>query len=145
MSTPVSKVLGKGVPFIFGEKTYTLSPLTYSDQALFERWLEDRAFAALERRRSTLPDDEYKLHYNNLVGSVAMGDFAFGGLACAKIAKTVPGLKELFFLSVVKNHPEVTRQTVDEIFDKKAEEASMSLTGANSDPKAQTPETPANQ
>lgn len=130
----ISKVLGKPVPFVFRNKTYDLSPLTYALQAKFEYWLEQRATQALERRKPDLKPAEYEYKYLGLIGDMASGMYSFGSENCLKAAKSIPGLKELFFISLSARHSDITRAFVDEIFDEKIKEAMAAVNGVNGDP-----------
>jgi hypothetical protein len=139
-----TKVLGKSIPFIVGDKTYLLSPLTYNDQAAFELFLRKRALVALEQMRPVLPETEYDKRFNDLLDRFAAGEYAFGGKLSAKAAVTVDGVKQLFYLAAKQNHPDITQETVDQIFEAKAKEAAATLGAVNADPLLQPPEAPAN-
>jgi hypothetical protein len=138
-----AKALGESTTFVFGDETLELSPLTYADQAKFESWLEGRALAALDRQRPKIGEDEYRKRWADLIGDIASGLYSFGSENCAKAAKTIPGLKELFLISLVKKQPNITRQKIDEIFESKMREAADTMNAANSDPLATTPGEPA--
>lgn len=129
----ISKALGEPVPFQFRDTTYQLSPLTFALQAKFEFWLEGRAFEALERQRENMPAEEYEKRYAALLGDVVGGVYSFGGDVSIKAAKSLPGLKELLYISLSARHPKATRAFVDEIFEDKMKEAAAAVNAVNQD------------
>ena len=83
-------------------KTYKISALTFEVMAAFEGWLEDRAFAVLDRRRSKMSAADYDAAFRSLVADVVTGKYGFmspiAATAFALEGPLSPGHKKLLEL-----------------------------------------------
>ena len=66
--------LGIGPEVEFRGMQYRLTPWTLEMTALFETWLEGRAFDAVERTRGAVPDDVYVRRLDSVNRLIAAGE-----------------------------------------------------------------------
>ena len=90
--------LGIGPEIEFRGRKYRLTPWTLEMTALFETWLEARAFDAVERTRGTVPEDTYQRRLDSVNRLIAAGEFAMGSVAAANAAASLHGLKYSTYL-----------------------------------------------
>jgi len=124
--------LGLGPQFEFEGTTYTLAPWTYAVQAKFERYLEDQAVQAV--KRMSLPEDERRDLIKEVYRDIAAGSYSFGSELVAQALRSLKHLKHLFFLALQVNHPGVTKDLVEKMFEQQLEELLQKMTQANADP-----------
>lgn len=137
-----AKALGIGPTLVHKGKTYRLSPLSFEGQALYEVWLEGRAWEVASRSNrfmtGTTPDDVRSI----VIRDIASGIYSFGSPAFASSIKTMPGIKKMLHLCLLKEHPDVTEAVVDEIFEATMAEAVAKLGEVNADPNPAAPASP---
>lgn len=133
-----ANLLGVGQTITFEGKEYTLSTMTFDMQAKFETWLERRAMDAVRRQKPFCDDEEYKELSCRVITDIAAGVYSFGGSKCVEAAKTLPGVKEILYLSLQKNHKNIDRETVDRMVAEKISEIAAALSQSN-------PQTPAGE
>jgi hypothetical protein len=138
--------LGIGPEVEFRDKKYRLTPWTLEMTALFETWLEGRAFDAVERTRGAVPEDVYLRRLDSVNRLVAAGEYAMGSEAAAKAAASLPGLKYSAFLMLKAANPDVTERLVEDMFAEVQSQVLAKLGAANApaDPPAagESPATP---
>lgn len=130
----VNRAFGGGSELEFEGKKYTLSPWTYKIQGAYERHLENEAFKALKKIKHLLPPDDYQEQLRRYQQDVAIGVYSFGSDYVYKSWQYLPNFKQLVFLMIQPNHPEVTKEFVDQMIDKQYEEIVMKVGEANADP-----------
>lgn len=130
----VNRAIGGGSELEFEGKVYKLSPWTYKIQASYERYLEKEAFESLKRLKAYLTTEEYMSQLNRLQQDITVGVYSFGSDQVAKSFTSIPHIKQILFLMIKENHPEITKDLVDKIADKKFDEIMMKLGEANADP-----------
>jgi hypothetical protein len=59
--------------------------------ALFETWLEARAFDAVERTYGSVPEDVYRRRLDSVNRLIASGELQTGSESAAKISVRCPG------------------------------------------------------
>lgn len=135
------KVLGMGSEIEFEGKTWRMAPFTYEIQALYSAWLKKRAVMGVKEQRAYLSDEEYNAKMDKVDQNIAAGVYGFGGEVCVKSSQSMDGLKELLYITLHKNHPDVDRAFIDRLFmDKLIQaEALAAIQRANSDPLSPRP------
>lgn len=108
--------LGIGPEVEFRGRKYRLTPWTLEMTALFETWLEGRAFDAVEKTRGTVPEDVYRRRLDSVNRLIAAGEFQMGSEAAAKAAESLPGLKYSTYLMLRAGNPDVTERLVEDMF-----------------------------
>ncbi|MGE3804152.1 MAG: hypothetical protein AB7K24_05720 [Gemmataceae bacterium] len=131
-----ARALSKGPTIEMDGRSYTLTPFNLDMIAMFEAWLEDQAYARVERCRGQIPDDEYQRRLRTvteLVGSMA---FSFGSEAYSKAMESLPGKKQMLWLMLTANDRTITRAQIDSLFADNLELALGKLQAAIHAPKA---------
>ena len=131
--------------------TYKLAPLTLEVQGQWEQWLENRAWEALARRRQNIGDYEYRQLADSLTQAITAGEYSFFSEASKKTLAGVhgllgPGLRQMLFLRLRLNHPEVSKETIWDMIEVRAEELIRKMNSQDAEaPNAEAPaaETPA--
>ena len=136
----VAKALGVGPTLTYQGKAYRLSPMTFETQAFFEVWLEKRAFEGAKRAAKHLPAADAERLLTQVTRDVAAGVYSFGGPVSRDASQSVPGIKYLVYLCLLKEHPDVTEDLVDKILDEQMEEALETFSRANADPNPKAPD-----
>ncbi len=130
----VSKALGAGSEFEFQGHTYIISPWSYAIQASYERYLEAEAVRALQRLRPHLSDEDYKAQLTDIRRDIVNGEYTFGSEAVAKTMTVLTHLKQLLFLMLQVNHPDIKKDLVDQMVQEELDKVMQSMAEANSDP-----------
>lgn len=130
----VNRAFGGGSEIEYEGKTYTLSPWTYKIQGAYERHLENKAFESLKKLKNLISADDYHEQLKRYQQDVAIGVYSFGSDYVFKSWQYLPNFKHLVFLMMQPNHPEVTKEFVDQMIDKQYEEIVMKVGEANADP-----------
>lgn len=94
-------------PLVLGDREFQMSPLTDKDIAELDSWIQSRC---IEIARNSLPPDASQELRNETIQSaieVAMSMTWLSGRG-AKILATVQGMTRLVWVSIRKNHPDVT-------------------------------------
>ena len=136
-----AKALGKAGSFVFQGKTYRLSPFNYDMVAMFELWLEQRAWDSVERTRHLTSEEVYERRLEAMAKLIASGHFAFGGQAAAEAAKSLPGQKRILFLMLTAcpDNEDVTEELVDRILQANMANVMSLVNEANADPNGACP------
>lgn len=114
MST-LADMLNSPTEITFRGATYRLRQPTLFEQGEFQRWLEQRAYDAIERR-TYQSDAQQAADRNALNQDVAAGVYEWGGEVCAKALQTPTGIARLL-ATVLRDQgvtPEMARAMVDE-------------------------------
>lgn len=138
----VAKALGLGSEFEFKGQSYKLSPWSYKIQGHYERYLESEAVKVLQRLRPYLSDQEYKDQLGDVRRDIVNGEYTFGSESVAKTMTSLPHLKQLLFLMLLENHPEIKKDLVEEMIQEELDRVLETMSQANADPTLLTP-TPA--
>jgi hypothetical protein len=108
--------LGIGPEIEFRGRKYRLTPWTLEMTALFETWLEARAFDAVERTRGTVPEEVYLRRLDSVNRLIVGGEFAMGSNAASVAAGSLAGLKYSTYLMLRACSPDVTERLVEDMF-----------------------------
>lgn len=127
----ISNVLGLGSELEYKDKKYVLSPWTYLIQGQFERYLEFEAVKALNNMKAFLTEDEYRTELRQLRREITDKEYSFGSDRVAAALANPPHLRQLLFLMLKPNHPEVTLELAAEILVNELEHAYEAITAAN--------------
>lgn len=139
-----AKVFGKGLSLTHKGKTYTLAPLTLDMLAMFEVWLEDRAFAKVERSRGRVSEDAYRERLDAVARLVASESFSHVGRLAFEASRSREGQIYLLFLQLSKNDNEVDEVLAEEIWEAHRDEVLAKQRAAmGTVPNPQTPTTQA--
>ena len=115
-------------------KTYLLRQPTLLEQGTFQRYLEQRAYDAIERRdyQDARQQDRDR---NALNRDVAAGVYEWGGEVCCQSLQTQTGIAKL--LNILLRDQGVTEELARKIVDRQVKEiAAVLASKAVSDPKA---------
>src|SRR6185437_16202557 len=83
-------------------KHYELAPLSLDHIAMFERWLENRAFETIELRKGQIAEDDYERLLSAWVEQCTSGRYRWGSKAAARAMRTKEGLAYLVFLQLAE-------------------------------------------
>jgi len=108
--------LGIGPDIEFRGHKYRLTPWTLEMTALFETWLEARAFDAVERTFGTVPEDVYRRRLDSVNRLIAAGELQMGSESSVKMAASLAGLKYSTYLMLKAANPDVTERLVEDMF-----------------------------
>jgi hypothetical protein len=136
--------LGIGPEIEFRGRKYRLTPWTLEMTALFQTWLEGRAFDAVERTRGTVSEDVYRRRLDSVNRLIAAGEFEMGSEAAAKVAGSLAGLKYSTYLMLRHANPDVTERLVEDIFAEAGDQilAKLEAAKAPADPSTTEAATP---
>ena len=79
-------------------KKYNFRAFTINDAGSFEKWLEGRAFQAVEAAKGTMDPGDYGQALASISADVATGRFSFGGPEANRAMRTLPGMCKLMSL-----------------------------------------------
>lgn len=96
-------------------RKYVLSPLNLDHIAMFERWLENRAFETIRVRKGTIPEDDYKHLMASWIEHCAAGRYRWGKPTTMEASRSADGIRFLFFLMLAENNPSMTEKLAREI------------------------------
>lgn len=116
------------------DKDYPLSPLNLDMIAMFERWLENRAFETIEVRKGQIPEDDYERLLSAWIEQCASGRYRWGGPAALSASKSAAGLRFLVFLMLAEKTPGMTPKFAAEIFDNQLDEVRAKMEVVNASP-----------
>jgi hypothetical protein len=126
-----AKALGFGPEIEFRGKRYRMVPWTLEMTALFEAWLEQRAFDAVAKTRNVVSEAEYQERLDAVIRLIAAGRFAFGSAAAAEAGRSLPGMKYCVYLQLKATDGDVTERLVEDMFAEKEAEVVAKLGAAN--------------
>lgn len=135
--------IGLGMPntFEYKGRTIKLSPMTYNTQAMFEAWVEKRAWDAIERAPVS-PEAKQKLQ-SELLKSIAAGDYDFGSETVANASSSLDGRVEMLYLLMKPNHlgdEWATKEFCQKMFDEECERIMSEMNKATFDPNLKAPQ-----
>lgn len=133
---PVVDLLKVGSTFSHNGKSYPVRKSTQYEQAVFSRWLEQRAKEAAARSNDLPAEVQDKL-IRNLNADIAACEYEFGSPAYTAAVIRPFGLAKMLSIMLQKDgHEEVTHEVALEmVLDKYAEIAGEVLGRAKDDPK----------
>jgi hypothetical protein len=118
---------------VYKGKAFKVRKPTQVEQAQFQRWLEDRARAAVDR--ADVDESRRRRMDADVTASIACGEYEYGTENCLKALRTPAGLARL--LSIVLADQAVTPQMAEEMVEQHLMRIAELLFGAeNGDPKA---------
>ncbi len=129
-----SQLLAQGSTFSYKDKEYTVSPNTLQVQGLFEQYLEDQAMEKYRRLAKKMSEAEAEASLKSVIRDAAVGHYTFGSPAVGDALQSPRHLKYLFFLCLKKNHPEVSRELVEEMAVSHYSQMVQAINRANADP-----------
>ncbi len=95
MLKTVSETLGSHGDGLLYEATdgqkHKVTPLTLKSMARFEKWLEGRAFKAVNDQKDLLGEN-FPMAISGVAADIAKGRYAFGGKECSDAFSTIPGM-----------------------------------------------------
>lgn len=126
-----------------GGKEYELSPLTLDMLAMFERWLENRAFEAIQVRKGQVAEDDYERLLSAWVEQCASGRYRWGSRTAQRAARTKDGMGFLFFVQLAAKNQAMSQRLATEIMESQLAEYQAKVEVVNAGPFAASPvETP---
>jgi hypothetical protein len=115
-------------------KEYQLSPLNLDMIAMFERWLENRAYEVIEIRKGAVARDDYECMLHGWVADCAAGRYRWGRTTAQQSSRSVEGLKFLNFLMLAEKNPSMNQKLAAEIFDAQLAEIQAKMEVVNAGP-----------
>lgn len=134
----VANALAAGTQYTYKDVTYTLSPCTYEVQGVFERYLESYAVDSYYRLARRLSAEDQEKGLAALHRDITAGRYTFGGTAVREALDSPVHLRQMIFLMLKKNHPEITQELVREMFEVDGAKLMLAVNTANADPNRQT-------
>lgn len=113
--------------------TFKLRQPTLMEQALFQRWLEDRARAAVARA-TDVPEEVQRRLFADVTADIAAGVYEWAGEACATALRTPGGLAKIVEL-VLADQGVVYETALDMVHQQLREIAAVLISKATTDPK----------
>jgi len=129
-----SKAVAAPGELTFHGKKYKLAPMTIEMIGMFDAWIEQRAYEAVERGRSLIPDDVYRDRLDSVTRLISSGRLGYGSVACLEAAKSLPGLKYCMLMQLQAGNPgchEIDEKFVDEVFKDYQEQALIAMRKVN--------------
>lgn len=125
-----------GAPTVvsYGGKDYPLSPLSVDMLAMFERWLEDRAFDKIEVRKGQIAQDTYEKLLAAWVEQCASGRFRWGSTVAQNAVRTEDGMAFLLFLQLAERTPAMSQKLAREILTAQLAEIQAKIEVVNAGP-----------
>jgi len=121
-------------------KEYALSPLTLDGIAMFERWLENRAFETIELRKGQIPQEDYETLLGAWIEQCAAGRYRWGSKAAQRAARTKEGMTFLLFVQLAERNPTMTQTLAAEILESSVSEVRAKTEVVNAGPFETSPE-----
>lgn len=109
-------------PLVLGGVTYKFSKPTLAIETQFEAWVEERVLNLLDKRKRTLPPDEWRALQKETLNDIAQGEYAFISEQGQRFLNSFDGCVTLTHLLLKENHPDMTREQVREVFLKHSNE-----------------------
>lgn len=103
-----ARVLGKPFTLRHRGQEYPVAPLDTDMLAMFECWLEDKAYQRVERHRGRCPDHLYRERLAEVTKLVTSGAFDYNGPLAVAASETEEGQTFLLWLRLSKNLPDAT-------------------------------------
>lgn len=119
-------------------KEYPLSPLSLDMIAMFERWLENRAFETIELRKGGVSEDDYERLLGSWVEQCASGRYRWAGKAAQRAARTKEGMSFLLFVQLAEKNPQMTQRLAAEILEAGLSEVRAKMEVVDAGPFEQT-------
>src|SRR5689334_13066535 len=104
-------------PVVFKGKEYKVSPLDIDMLCMFAKWLEDRAFEAIQIRKSDLDEADYNRLLSLWLEQCVSGRFRWGSRAATAAGQSRDGMKFLAFLQLSKLNKGMSQKLASQIFD----------------------------
>lgn len=98
-------------------KEYALSPLNLDGIAMFERWLENRAYETIEVRKGAISEDDYERLLSVWVEQCTAGRYRWGGKVAQRSARTKEGQTFLLFVQLAEKNPSMNLKLAADILD----------------------------
>lgn len=122
-------------------KDYELAPLSIDGIAMFERWLENRAFEAIEVRKGTIAEDDYERLLGAWVEQCASGRYRWASKVAQRAARTKDGLAFLLFVQLAEKNPTMSQRLAAEILEASMAEVLAKVEVVNAGPFEEDSET----
>ena len=125
-------------------KTWKLSPITAEIMAMWESYLENRAWEVLQGRRGKIDPLEYQAKEDRLLGCIAAGDYSFWSEPSLRAQRRLGGPAYKYWIMIrlraVNNPDDITDALVDEMIEQQAEKLAFALRRMDTpDPNLPTP------
>lgn len=135
-----ARAAGRGLSHTFEGETYTLTPLGPDQLALFELWMENNAFAKVERLKGKVDEATYQARLDKVTEQVCANRYAWTGPLAAEVYCSAEGQRYSFYLMLLPCHPDMTPALAAQMFDADpvAVVAKMNATEGN-DPNPEAP------
>ena len=128
----LAELLNSPTAIPFEGVEYQLRQPTLMEEGEYQRWLEHRAYEAIERRTYRDPDQQER-DRRNLNNDVAAGVFEWGGEVCVRAIQTPGGLARL--LHIMLRDQGLTEAKAKALVDRKMREiAAVLVARSTSDP-----------
>lgn len=137
-----AKALATGQIIEFGGLIYRLKPFDLDMASMFEVWLENEAWKAVERHRGRIPDEVYQGRLDAVSRLVAAQAFAYGGELAARSALTMKGQSYVLFLMLLGGgNEDVSERLAHDMMQQAYAEIQARMREANYDPNSPSPKT----
>jgi hypothetical protein len=112
-----AEALGLPLVFQFGGKSYQLAPIDHLEViALYETYLEEQAWRALQRARKFLNAQEYEEQEDGLRRDLVTGVFSYSSKHWLQSLKNLANLKHLAWLMASYYDRDLRREDVEPWF-----------------------------
>ena len=125
-----------GAPIVLTHrgKEYALSPLDIDSFALFERWLENRAFEMIEVRKGQISDDDYERLLSVWVEQCTAGRYRWGSKVAQRAARTKEGQAYILFLQLAPKNQSMSPKLAMQILEDGLAEVRAKMEVVNAGP-----------
>lgn len=127
-------------------KTYKLAPMTVEIMAQWESYLEGRAWQALDRSKNFREPADYQKAARDLEADIVAGKYGFFSEVSMEAQQGFqsggvfsPGYRQMAYLRLKINHPEVDDKFIWDMTEDKAEEIMAKMRTMDTDPNPQEP------
>ena len=130
-----ARALGQSETITFKGKDYRLSPLSLEVFGLWEQYLEERAFAVIDRQKAraiaagNLNPAVFDKREQDLIERIAAGHYSFFSQASADAQQSIlsDGWKNMIRIRLQVLQPEVTMALVEEMIEDQADKIIRAL------------------
>lgn len=130
---------GKGPSLEHQGKQYAIAPFDLDMIQMFELWLEERAWAAVERLKHRITEGQYEKRLAVVARQIASLEYSYGSEAYASASQSVEGQKFITFLMLSKLNRGMTQSLAGEIWQQHFLMLQAKMKAMNSDPNTESP------
>jgi hypothetical protein len=131
-----AKAFGVGASIEWKGIRYAMAAFTYKMASMFSAWLEEEAWAKVERSRGRVSDEVYQARHRAMSELIGSGVYEVGQVAYAQKFASSEGQKMQLYLMLSKEDPKFPMSILEEMYAEKFTELMARKEELNDDPLA---------